>query len=260
MDANQVEIAQNFTSLKKQGLENAPNGNPPYNPLIQAANCFFDATKHPELQKIGAIQQQLLDNLDTFQRIVLHYYAEAVALMSIYILCFTLDTLMAYRLEQYHEQWTPHNLVMEMFQYKDATSLTRMLDAIDFLCLSEDADTHLLEFAYVCMSLAVKNNEHTNAATHHRANVSIDRLYKKIYEARAGFQTHVTLKPQVPKNVTKTHANALPAWLIIVLTLVVIFTVFSVMTFLFNITTKHTLEHLKPKRSVHVTHEEIITH
>ncbi|GEM_PF-5563971 len=256
MDAKQLDIAENFATLKKRGIERTGRTTP-YNPLVNAAACFFDATKKPDPGKLGATQKQLLDNLDSFEQIVSHYYAEALELISIYILCFTLDTLMAYRLGQYYEHWHRYDLVKEIFQYEDANSATRMLDAIDFLCLSEEADTQLLEFAYVCMSLAIKNNASIDANINRRAEDAIDKLYKKIYDQRGGFKTKLAIKPLVSREKTSKNSDV-PVWMILLLTLVTILTIFSVMSFLFNVTNKKTLESLNSTRHTTASHEKTV--
>lgn len=254
MDATELDIAENFTALKRHGINNATRKTP-YNPLINAANCFFVATKNPNLNKLKVTQKQLLNNLESFERIVSHYYTEAFELISIYLLCFTLDTLISYRLGRYHEQWHPYYLVNEVFQYNNAESVSRFLDAIDYLYISDEVDTRLLEFAYLCMSLAVQNNSKIDVMQRQRAEVAIGKLYKKIYDNRGGFQTELEIKP--PKTSTApSQGQYFPAWLILLLTIITLMTVFSVTTFLFNFSAKHTFKSLIATHTTTVIHEK----
>lgn len=242
MDSKQIDTADNFTTIATGDITH-DNDALPFNPLIQAANLFFDATLDPDTESLGKTQRQLLDNLDTFGDIVSRYYAEGLVLVSFYILSFAIDSLMAYRLGKYGDAWKQYSLINHSFQFEDEKAIERLLDSVDFLCLSEETDAQLLEFVYVCMSFSIKNNAASSPRLATRTKNAMNKLYKIIHDSKGGFKTTLETAPP-PKPSKKTDSRTLPVWVTMSVTFVVLLTIYSIMTLAFNYKSRTTLSTL----------------
>jgi type IV/VI secretion system ImpK/VasF family protein len=242
MESNQLETSDDFVGLEAL-TDKALSDKIPLNPLVQAANCFFVASKDPDTESLDKTQEHLLEKLDTFQTILSHYYADALVLVSTYVLCFTLDSLITARLGKYHELWAKHSLVEFMFQYDTEDGLARLLDSVDFIFLSEEADTQLFEYVYLCLSLSVKNKTELSTELTEKFNGIMDKLYKKIYDAKDGFTTKMGVEQALPINET-SEKKSMPIWLTLTLTAVLLFTVYSVVNFFYSHASNKTLTSL----------------
>lgn len=242
MESKRLGAPSNFTHLQTLS-ERALSDELPSNPLIQAANCFLLSTKEVDARELSRTQQQLLDNLDAFQTILSHYYADSLVLINIYILCFTLDSLMVCRLGQFQHEWAPYRLVEYMFQYNTEDGLVRLLDAVDFICLSEEADTQLFEYVYLCLSISVKNKTDTTPEIKEKIRKVMTRLYKKVCGAKGAFTTKLSIDQLRPPCQAR-QKKAVPFWLTGILTLVLILTVYIVINLINTTQTNSMLSNL----------------
>ncbi|HEX4045479.1 MAG TPA: type IVB secretion system protein IcmH/DotU [Gammaproteobacteria bacterium] len=195
------------------------------NPIVDAAAYLFSITGKLKYVKfhnhLSNLHQELIKEIKEFQDTIQTYayttanYLEEYVLISTYILCVTLDDVIAATPWGSQEQWDHYSLVAYFKQ--EPLSHKGFLIILERLIQDPTTYIDMMEFIFICLNLGFKCRNPHGEFNHEELSQISNALYKHIRAYRGNFSK--TLSPFSIKSTTShTQANKSSAWLTLPLT------------------------------------------
>jgi len=191
-------LTRSITHSPKAGL----------NPLADAASFLFSVTGelkyNTRARQLHALQKELIQEVNSFEEtITQHGYNAEYIIICRYVLCATLDDVIANTSWGGHGQWDGHNLLNAFNQ--DAQHQTKFFTILDRALKDPTHYIDLMEFIYICLSMGYKGQYRATEHSQYQLEQITNNLYKHIRAYRGSFSK--TLSP-VPLKTPKAHLEA----------------------------------------------------
>lgn len=198
------------------------------NPLADAAAYLFSIIgKLKQLKSyrhIDKLQKELMTEINIFQDTAkAHGYGSEYLLVSRYAICATFDDIIANTVWGAQGQWENYSL-LNAFNQDAQQNQERFFIILERIIKDETLYIDLMEFMYICLSLGFKGQYRASEFGLNQLEQITHTLYRRIRSTRGEFNK--TLSPFPIKVVATTKSKKIPSWIIILLTVGIIFSLF----------------------------------
>lgn len=219
------------------------------NTLVDNASYLFSVIGKlkniKSYRQLSKLQQELIQEINHFQdTIKLHGYNAEYILVCRYIMCATLDDIIANA--PWGGQWESYGL-LSVFNQDSSLHQDKFFDILERAIKEPGLYIDLMELIYICLSLGYKGQYRKTEHSQYQLEQITNNLYKHIRAYRGSFSK--TLSPTALKS-SKTARKVAPdspssLLFIFCVTACIIMTIFISLSYLMDFISNEAYNHIK---------------
>jgi type VI secretion system protein ImpK len=210
------------------------------NPLVDAASLLFsvmgDLKYAAAYRQLHQLQHELVQEINQFQEAIAgHNYNAEYTLISRYILCATLDDVIANTPWGGQGQWDNFSLLATFNQ--DAQHQIKFFTILERSLKEPSVYIDLMEFIYICLSMGYKGQYRGTEHSQFQLEQITNNLYKHIRAFRGSFSKMLSPAPiKTPKAMKKSlQSNNVSLLFIFFITACMMMTIFIGLNYLMDV-------------------------
>lgn len=211
------------------------------NPLVDAASYLFTLIGELKQQtndyrQLSQLQKELIQEIKHFQDAINHHgYNAEYILISRYILCATLDDIIANTSWGGQGQWDSYSLLLAFNQ--DAQHQDKFFTILERALKEPPLYIDLMELIYICLSMGYKGQYRSTEHSQYQLEQITNNLYKHIRSHRGSFSKTLSPVPlKTPKLTLKASLQSSTSILFIfMITACVVMTIFIGLDYLMDV-------------------------
>lgn len=229
------------------------------NPLVDAASFLFSAISELKrttaYRQLNKLQKELIHEVNTFQDVIgRHGYNAEYLIICRYVLCATLDDVIANTPWGGQGQWDSYNLLAAFNQdvHHQSKFFTILERAINEPTLYID----LMEFIYISLSMGYKGQYRSTEHSQYQLEQITNNLYKHIRAYRGNFSKTLSPVPlKAPKALHKISSESQTSLLFIFfITTCVMMSIFIGLDYLMDVISNEAYKNIDQIKAT-VSHE-----
>lgn len=211
------------------------------NPLVDAASYLFtvigNLKRTSAYRQLNQLQKELIHEINHFHEVIKHhgYHAEYMMICR-YVLCATLDDVIANTPWGGQGQWDSYSMLLAFNQ--DTHHQSKFFTILDRALKEPARYIDLMEFVYICLSMGYKGQYRATEHSQYQLEQITNNLYKHIRSYRGNFSKSLSPVPfKTPKSTAKAALQKSGASLLFIffVTACTIMTIFIGLDYLMDV-------------------------